>query len=168
MWRASLLVIVACSSTEPTRPKAEPARAKPAGALVPHNSNGTRKTFPPSPPDVAGKMHVFRYEDFGPQALAVQLVGMECYGDCCCMEIGDSFDVRVVVYAGVSEVEARARYVNGPETGDYRFVPAAEAKAFVATNLADIEGWPGEDRIPALERTLRATRDRLATTFSAP
>lgn len=112
-------------------------------------------------------MHVLKYDDFGPQSLAGTLLGEDCYsfGRCCCMEHGDSFEVRVVVYEGVSEDDVRARYPTGPDTGDYRLVRAAEAKGFVTEQLKDLESWPAEDRIPTLEAELRSTRDRLVKAF---
>ncbi|HUS68022.1 MAG TPA: hypothetical protein VMZ28_25995 [Kofleriaceae bacterium] len=127
------------------------------------NSNGTRQTFPPPAPDVPGRMVVLDYDDFGPQALAHELLGLECYSfaDCCCSEPGDAFDVRVVVHDGASEAAARTRYPIGPDSGDYRIIDAAAARAFLDAQLADLASWPPEDRLPALEATLRATRVRL-------
>ncbi|MBX3219111.1 MAG: hypothetical protein KF795_01250 [Labilithrix sp.] len=167
----ALAVVAGCTE----RPRVEPARVAPDSTASPSradgpeakNSNGTRRTFPKAPDDVPGKMHRFAYADFGPPSLAHSLLGQECYvfGACCCAEPTDSFEVRVVVYAGVDEAAVRARYVTGPETGDYRLVSARAAKSFVAKHLAELESGSPSDRIPELEKTLRGTRERLAKAF---
>ncbi|MFT3771464.1 MAG: hypothetical protein QM820_39115 [Minicystis sp.] len=113
-------------------------------------------------------MAVFSYDAFGPQALAGQLIGEDCYGACCCMEYGDAFDVRVVVYQGVTEAEVRGRYVTAPDVGEYRLVTASDARRFVTEQLAELERWPSEDRLPSLEQQLRDTRDRLARELPEP
>jgi len=160
MWRLlwMVLIVSGCDATRTASP--EPAR----------NSNGTPQTFPPAAPDVPGRMIVLDYDDFGPQAMAHELLGLDCYsfGDCCCSEPDDEFDVRVVVHDGASEAAARARYPTGPDRGDYRIIDVAAARRFVDAQLADLATWPPEDRLPALEATLRATRERLARVGSPP
>ena len=131
------------------------------------NSNGTRRAFPPVS-DVPGKALVFSYGDFGPQALAHPLLGQDCYpfGECCCMELGDRFDVRVVVVQGLSISEARAKYPTGPSSGDFRIVTREAALAFLSESLRELEASSPDDRIPTLETTLRATRARIEMAFS--
>lgn len=156
---AAVPPVVAATQREP---------APPAQSL--HNSDGSLRRFPAPAPDLPGRMHVYTYGDFGPQALASQLLGSEVYtfGPQCCFEPDDEFDVRVVVYAATTTEEAaRRRYPSGPTLGDHRIVGAAAALAFVEDNLRELQGWPAEDRIPTLEQTLAATRDRLRRQFPA-
>jgi hypothetical protein len=113
-------------------------------------------------------MHVFDYDDFGPQILASGLLGPDCYsfGACCCMERGDSFQVRVVVHrADTERAKVLKRYPSGPEVGDYRLVTSVDARAYLLRNLAELRTDKGEDRIPALEARLGATLARLDALF---
>jgi hypothetical protein len=131
------------------------------------NSDGSLRVFPAAA-DLPGRAQLYEYGDFGPQAMAWQLLGMEWYvfSDCACFEPGDRFDVRVVVYGGgMSAATVRRRYPSGPALGDYRVVRAVEAIAFVREQLRDLESWAEEDRILSLEGTLRATRVRLEREF---
>lgn len=156
------------SSAERAR---ESAKARESAARKnPKNSNGTWKDFPPAPADMPQKTLLLAYGDFGPQALASGLLGQDCYsfGDCCCMELGDRFDIRVVVIDGITKDAAKARYVTGPETGDYRVVTKAEALAFLREALRDQRSWSAEDRIPTLEATLAKTEARITSAFAKP
>lgn len=156
------------SSAERAR---ESAKARENAARKnPKNSNGTWKDFPRAPADLPQKTLLLAYDDFGPQALAGRLLGQDCYsfGECCCMELGDRFDVRVVVTDGISKEAANARYVTGPETGDYRVVTKAEALAFLREALRDQRSWSAEDRIPTLEATLAKTEARITSAFAKP
>ena len=145
------------------------AATTPVGAsLKLVNSDGSLKAFPTAPGDLPGAAHLYAYEEFGPQALAGQLLGAEWYefSDCACFEPGDRFDIRVVVYGGgMTEAAVRGRYPSGPALGDYRVVRAAEAIGFVREQLRDLEGWAEEDRIWSLEGTLRGTLARLEREF---
>lgn len=131
------------------------------------NSNGSLRTFPPPPEDLPGEAHVFSYGAFGPQALAGQLLGQDCYlfADCCCGEIGDAFDVRVVVYDGITEAKARDRFVSAPAVGDYRYVSACRARRFLVDAMKGERGSAPEDRIPTLERTLGDTLKAIDSAF---
>jgi len=131
------------------------------------NSNGSLRTFPPPPADLSGEARVFSYDAFGPQALAGQLLGQDCYlfADCCCGEIGDAFDVRVVVYDGITEAKVRDRFVSAPTVGDYRYVSACRARRFLVDALKEERGSAPEDRIPTLERTLGDTLKAIDSTF---
>lgn len=183
------LLVLSCGSQAPPSdaPRAGPApseRSPLAGGVVPStsaavaravrarassttNSNGTRKWFPAPPADVPGKALFLDYGDFGPQALAHPLLGQDCYsfGECCCGEVGDQFDIRVVVVRGLSIAEAKAKYPTGPELGDYRIVTVAEALTFVRDALRELEASSPEDRIPTLEAKLRATQRRIEQAF---
>jgi hypothetical protein len=79
------------------------------------------------------------------------------------MEVGDRFDVRVVVVRGMSIAEARANYPTGPTSGDFRIVTREAAVAFLTESLRELEASSPDDRLPTLEATLRATRARIET-----
>ena len=134
------------------------------------NSNGTPKQFPPAPPDVPGKMHVFVYEDFGPRVMADALLGIDCYpfGSCCCSEPSDAFDVRVVVHRDVEPSEVARRYPTGPDLGDYRLVPVAKARAYLVARIAELRAGrePDDGRaLRDLESRLEGTLARLDRSF---
>jgi hypothetical protein len=121
-------------------------------------------------------MHVFVYEDFGPQVMAGALLGPECYpfGACCCAEPSDSFDVRVVVHRDVDPSEVARRYPTGPDLGDYRLVPLAKARAYLVARIAELRAGREPDDGEAqcalelrLERTL-ASLDRFFSLESRP
>ena len=138
----------------------------PSGApLSARNSNGTLQKFPPAPADVPGKMQVFTYSDFGPPAAAHGLLGLDCYGECCCSKLTDSFDVRVVVFAGVDRVQVSARFVSSAEQGEYRLVALPEALGYLETTLAQLKQAAVKNRIQALETVLQATLRKLRRDF---
>src|SRR5688572_13086033 len=95
-----------------------------------------------------------RYQDFGPQVMAYELLGFECYGDCCCLEPDQEFDSRALAVDGLRDDVTRT-------TGRVRLIGAAAARAHLDEHIADLASWPAEDRLPELEATLRATRERL-------
>lgn len=153
---------VACQSSSSAQGRASAATVAPE---VARNSNGTLQKFPPAPTDVPGQMQVFAYADFGPQAAAHELLGLECYGECCCSELTDSFDVRVVVFAGVDRAQVSARFVSSAKLGDYRLVALPDALGYLETTLAQLQQGSGADRIPALEATLQTTLAKLRRDF---
>lgn len=146
------------SSTPVAKAASDASRGRDAS----RNSNGTLRDFGPLPKGVPGRAVVFRYEDFGPQALAASLLGAECYpfGACCCSEPDDRFDVRVVVYTG-PEGDLREKYPSGPTLGDYRFVPRTAALTHVDAALRDLEWAGADDGLTGLVARLRATRKTL-------
>ena len=126
MWRLFWMVLIAAGC--------EPARVGP-----PQRSSGTV---------------VLRYQDFGPQVMAYELIGYECYSPpgCCCVEPDRQWDIRVVVKDGVRDAV---------KTGPVRTIDTDAARDFVDAHIAELTSWPAEDRLPELEATLRATRERL-------
>ncbi len=156
--------VTACQpATTNARNVVTPSVATPAA----RNSNGTLQKFPPAPADVPGKMQVFSYADFGPPAAAHALLGLDCYGECCCSKLTDSFDVRVVVFAGVDRAQVSARFVSAAELGEYRLVALPAALHYLETTLAQLQQGAGPERIPALESTLQTTLAKLRRDFAA-
>lgn len=133
----------------PPAPSAVPTIAK--------NSDGSPKRLPPSAPSTPPHTLVLAYDDFGPQALAGQLLGpswwsWEAGGS---FEPGDEFDVRVVVYRGRTRAQVEATYPTVKNVSDHRLVPYADAIAFLDEALAD------PDLPSSLADDLRATRKRI-------
>ncbi len=115
---------------------------------------------PPAPTDAEAWI-VLEYGDFGPQAAAYELLGMQWFqwsghGD----SDPRSLDpIQVVVYRPdrVSLSEVRARFpVIESERQDYRYITYEDALAYLDDTLehADAE-------IPSLVTELRATRARI-------
>lgn len=156
---AALLALGLAACAAPTSSDHPPSAAH--AAL--RNSDGSRRTFPPAPADVPGVAVVVPYAAFGPQVLAAELLGMEAYafGDAhCCYAPDDTFDIRVVVTRDAAALAmAKARYPSGPALGDYRFVLAADARAYIASAIVDAT--------PPVVATLRALAARLDQAFAA-
>ena len=153
------LALAACSSTTPIDTVQVEAPAT-------RNTDGSLRAFPPAPADVPGATTVVPYDDFGPQAMSFDLIGMGWYtfsAANCCYEPGDAFDVRVVVARDATALAAaRTRYPSGPTLGDYRFVTLADVRTYVAAGLADEAAG---DRIPSIEASLRALAAHLDRAF---
>jgi hypothetical protein len=87
-------------------PSSRPVDTSPSPDCSPSapNSDGTPKRARPGPPNRPFETLVLDAEDFGPQASSFSLIGMQWWS----WEGGgswepcDSFDVRVVVYRGLS------------------------------------------------------------------
>lgn len=132
------------------------ARSEDAGA-VPRNSDGSPQILPPGPPSRPPHTLVLAYDDFGPQAMAFELLGMEWWqweggGS---WEPGDRFEVRVVVYRGVAPEAVRAEYPTIEGRADHRIVSYDEALAYLERNMAQIEG---DRSLARLHARLAATR----------
>lgn len=143
--------------TQAPTPGPDPGSVTP---VVPRNSDGSRQVLPPGPPSRPPYTLVLDYFDFGPQALSFSLIGMSWWqwepgGS---WEPGDRFDVRVVVYRGISEEVVAAQYPTVEDEADYRYVSFADAMAYFDHNIADIEGEPSLLR---LHDELIATRARV-------
>lgn len=138
------------------------ARVQPVGVQpqVPRNSDGSLQVLPPGPPSRPPHTLVLDYDDFGPQGMAYELLGMEWWqweagGS---WEMGDRFDVRVVIYRGITEPEVATEYPTVVGHADYRYVSYDEAMAYFEENIAEIEGEPSLLR---LQEELIATRARV-------
>lgn len=132
------------------------------------NSDGSARTLPPGPADLAGRTLTLRYADFGPQAAAAQLLGPQWWqwragGS---WERGDSFEIPVVVYRGLTEAEVRARFPTVPERSDFRLVPYDAAIAYLdatESSLTDAEG-----PLVPLRAELARTRARIVAALPHP
>jgi hypothetical protein len=134
--------------------------AAPVQPEAPRNSDGSAQVLPPGPPARPPHTMVLAYEDFGPQSMAFGLIGMEWWqweagGS---WEPGDRFDVRVVVYRGLTLAEVRAEYPSVKGRADYRYVSYDEAMEHFERSMAEIEGEPSLLR---LHGELAATRARV-------
>lgn len=145
-------------ASERVETKAVPASV-PAPA-VPRSSDGSPQILPPGPPSRPPHTLVLAYHDFGPQVLAAERLGMEWWqweggGS---WELDDAFDVRVVVYRGMTLAEVQAEYPTVVGEADYRYVSYDEAVAYLDRSLAEIAGDPSLLR---LHGELLATRARV-------
>lgn len=147
--------------TDGAREAGAPARPEPA-----RNSDGSLQVLPPSPPSRPPHTLVLAYDDFGPQALAHGLLGMawwqwEAGGS---WEPGDRFDVRVVVYRGISRAAVEAEYPTIEGHADHRTVTYDDAVAYLERAMVEIEGEPS---LASLRSRLAATHARLRQQLGA-
>lgn len=135
--------------------------------VVARNSDGSPQVLPPGPPARPPHTLVLRYDDFGPPSLASALLGSEWWqweggGS---WEPGDAFDVRVVVYRGISRAEVEAEYRTIEGRADYRHVRYDDAMAHLERAMAEIEGDP---TLRGLHEELAATRARVRQALPDP
>lgn len=152
--------------TDGVREAGAPARHDPAQQEPARNSDGSLQVLPPGPPSRPPHTLVLAYDDFGPQALAGTLIGAEWWqweggGS---WEPGDRFDVRVVVYRGLSLAAVEAEYPTVEGRADYRYVSYDDAMAYFERGLAEVEGEPLLER---LHEQLTATRARIRGALGA-
>ncbi|MBX3188577.1 MAG: hypothetical protein KF819_16290 [Labilithrix sp.] len=133
------------------------------------NSDGTLKRLPPGPPAEPPFTLVLPYEAFGPSAMASRVLGPEWWswepgGS---FAVTDSFDVRIVVYAGRSASDVRARYPTVRGASDYRYVAKDDAIAYLDEQIASLarEAPADEDDFDfgPLKRRLEETRHAIRT-----
>ncbi len=125
-------------------------------------------------PYLDSKMRVVRYErapfvpilslnysEFGPQALAADLIGPEWWQ---WQASGSSdpkqrYDIKVVVYYGLSEADIAINYpVNDLKFMDYRYLELERALDFLDAKIE-------ENTLPELTLQLEATREKLIEYF---
>lgn len=99
---------------------------------------------------------ILNYEDFGPQVVAHELIGMEWWQ---WQKHGDSrprkYDIKVVVYKNTPLATIKESYPVVPEKEqDYRYVPHDKAIKYLNTLIE-------EDVIPTLTSRLKSTRKNL-------
>lgn len=155
-------VLVACTDGRVASVRGEP-EVVPA---VPRNSDGSLQILPPGPPSRPPHTLVLAYDDFGPQALAFELIGMEWWqweagGS---WEPGDRFDVRVVVYRGMTLAAVQAEYPTVEGRADYRYVSYDDAMAHFDRAMAEIEDEPS---LQQLHEELAVTRTRVREALGA-
>jgi hypothetical protein len=158
-----LLLTIGCQRPPAARTPDAGMTAPDAGVRHPDagvtNTDGTARTSPPSPPDEPGHSVVLSYQDFGPQAMAYELLGPEWWswepgGN---YETSDEFDVRVVVYRGRSLAEVEARYPIVKPISDYRYVKRTAALRYLDDNLLEL-GDGGDVYDVGSRQRLTATR----------
>lgn len=155
-------VVVACTDGRVASVRGEPEVV----SAVPRNSDGSPQILPPGPPSRPPHTLVLAYADFGPQVMASELLGMEWWqweagGS---WEPGDAFDVRVVVYRGMTLAEVQAEYPTVVGKADHRYVSYDEAMAYFDRSLAELEDDPSLAR---LHEELAVTRARVRETLGA-
>ena len=106
---------------------------------------------------------LFHYDDFGPQAMAGELLGQSWWS----WEAGgsfepcDAFDVRVAVHAKQAAQWVTARYPTVRGESDVRIVARADALLFLDAKIAELLAMPkGPDEYDfgPLRRDLERTR----------
>jgi hypothetical protein len=105
---------------------------------------------------VESSIKIFNYEDFGPQVVAHELIGMDWWQ---WQAHGDSrpkkYDIKVVVYKDTPLETVKKNYPVIPEKRqDYRYL---EYKAALQYLNQIIE----EDAIPSLTNKLKLTREKV-------
>jgi hypothetical protein len=128
----------------------------------PMNSDHTPKRLPPGPPGEPGQTVLFHYDDFGPQAMAGELLGSawwswEAGGS---FEPGDAFDVRVVVHRPQPPDTLASAYPTIAGKSDYRFVNRTQALAFLEARLGELASIDADDPFDwrPLQQRLRQTQ----------
>jgi hypothetical protein len=131
------------------------------------NSDGTLKRLPPGPPGQPGFTVLFRYEDFGPQAMQNGILGSEWWswesGGSFALE--DEFDIRVVVYQKQPREKAEADYPTSKGRSDYRLIERGAALAYVDERLKELAAMDPDDPYDwgPLRKRLQQTRDVITT-----
>jgi hypothetical protein len=137
------------------------------------NSDGSLKRGPAPCAPVPGSV-LLCYEDFGPQALAYELLGVDWWawnggGN---WEPGDSFDVRVVVYRPDARRRVREAYPSDPRRSlDNRLVAYAKAKRWLDSKIESLTkacANPDGEIECNLADSLRRTRDRVLALGAKP
>lgn len=103
---------------------------------------------------------VLEYQDFGPQVIAYEIIGMEWWQ---WNEHGDSrptqYDIRVVVYMNTSLEEIERRYpIIENEKQDFRYLEYQEAIEYLNNKIE-------EDAIPSVTERLKITLNKLYVVF---
>jgi hypothetical protein len=106
---------------------------------------------------------VFDYEDFGPQAMAWESLGMQwwqwnSFGD---NDPAHRDDVKVVVYAGVPLAEAKEVYpVDEARKQDYRYIAYDDAMKYLDRNIRELENQKAQWAVEVRDRLI-ITRERV-------
>ena len=103
------------------------------------------------------EMVVLDYGDFGPQAAAVELLGMDgcAWAPPHDVQGLEACDVKVVVYRGMDEAAvAKVHPVVKTKLQDYRYVEWDKAVAY-------LDEWIAEDVVPMVTARMRRARAKL-------
>lgn len=143
-------------------PGLAPTEEQPSGTAG-VNQNGSPRFLPGNDrPAIAGKTVVFAYEDFGPPAAAFGLglglawypwIGVPCGTSDGCLD--DRYDIKVVVFRGMTEEEAARRYPTREGHADHRLIAYVEMRAGLERTIADLGPDP-----PGLLAEVRARYQR--------
>lgn len=103
---------------------------------------------------------VLEYQDFGPQVIAYEIIGMEWWQ---WNEHGDSrptqYDIRVVVYMNTSLEEIERRYpIIENEKQDFRYLEYQEAIEYLNNKIE-------ENAVPSVTERLKTTLNKLYIVF---
>jgi hypothetical protein len=129
----------------------------------PLNSDGSRKRLAAPRGGEPGRWVLFEYDDFGPQVMAFQLLGMGwwSWSGGGSWEMCDEFDVRVVVYEPADADEVARLYPTVENESDYRLVSRPDALTFLDTQIADLASDDSE-----IMQSLRASLQRTRATIA--
>ncbi|MFO0555517.1 MAG: hypothetical protein U0271_44480 [Polyangiaceae bacterium] len=167
------------AGADATTVPAPTARAETHGDCDPSaaNSDGTPKRARPGRPNIPGHALVLAYDDFGPQASAHTLLGMDWWaweggGS---FERCDAFDVRVVVYRGISRSEVQADFPTAKSAGDLergladvRYVEYQAALEHLDLEIRELSNLEEGDTVLAeLRALLERTRARIVAELGA-
>jgi hypothetical protein len=106
---------------------------------------------------------VFDYEDFGPQAMAWERLGMQwwqwkSYGD---DDPAHKDDIKVVVYAGVPLDEVKKVYpVDEARKKDYRYFAYDDALKYLERHIRELESQKAQWAVEVRNRLVR-TREMI-------
>ncbi len=146
---ATVLLAAAPSVEAPASESAHAQKLEPSKKSTEHPREGEEKTL------------VLNYRDFGPQAAAWPLLGMEWHqwaghGD---SNPARQYDVKVVVFRDLDVRVVKKLYpVHQPSQRDYRYVPYQKAIRYLDDLIR-------ENLVAEVTRTLMKTRDRLLRHF---
>lgn len=102
-------------------------------------------------------MFVLQYDDFGPQAAAWELIGMEwwqwdSHGD---SDPNTKYDIRVIIYRGISLANIKRLYpVIEEKKQDFRYLKYSKAIDYLNDNIK-------ENIIPDVTSTLQKTKHKI-------
>lgn len=111
---------------------------------------------------------VFKYTDFGPQAMAYELIGFNWYQwDCSgCGDVREQHDIRVVVYRNINLSKVKELYPIIIGKVDYRYVEYNESINFLNNKIVELTNSLKDhtehfDLYLRLKSRLEETRDRI-------
>jgi len=85
---------------------------------------------------------VLDYSDFGPQAMAYELIGFQWWQweKPCCSEPDSIYNIKVVVYKDIALNEVKALFpVNPEQQQDYRYLEYSKAVSYLNQHIQDDE-----------------------------